>query len=308
MLLNDWLTGLVRMDYTAPLFLNVYGDDDDEEEHADDDEDEEGAGGTGSGDEGKGGKSGKKGEEGPKGKNNDPNAGKKTFSQEEVDKLVTKRLAREKQNAREALARLKEVEQTAQMTAKKRDELQSQIADLEKKVLPADEIRKREEKKAREKYENDLRSAQETAKSWESRFNDLKINHEIETAAALAGVKPNSLPLVSAYLKPSTKVVPVLDDDEKETGKFQTQVDFEDQGEDGKPLRVTMTITEVVNRMREQPDKFGNLFEPGSKGGLGKPGGSGKNGGAKDGFRSGMSMEEYMKLRAENPAAVYGRS
>lgn len=302
MLLNNWLTGVVSMNYASPIFRNVYGDDDEVEDDADEDDD---ADDDKSGkDDDKGGKDGK---EGPKGKSNQPPKGK-SVPQEEVDKIVEKRLARERKVSRQALEKLKEAESSYKMTAAERDKLASDIAELEKKVLPADEIRKREARKAAEKYENDLKAAQAAAADWQAKYSDLKINHEIETAAAAAGVKGKALPFVSSYLRPNTKVVPVLDDDDNPTGKFVTQVDFEDQGEDGKPLNVQLTLTEVIGRMRELPDRYGDLFEAPGKGGIGKAGGGKGAGTAKDGFRAGMSMEEYMELRAKNPSAVYGRS
>lgn len=230
----------------------------------------------------------------------------KFMTQTQIDRVVEQRLNKERKKNRQTLQRLKEMEQSLKMSDKEREELQSEIADLEKRTLTADEIRKREEKKAKDQYESQLADAKKEAEDWKKRHDTLYLSYNITTSAAQHGVSPNALPMLSAYLEPRTKLVEVVDDDGKATGRFTTEVDFDDRDDEGKVLNVQMPIDQVIGRMRELPDHFGYVFEKDASGGLGATNGK-PAGQRKDGWRPGMSMTEFMKIRKENPEAIFGQ-
>lgn len=298
MLLKDWLYNLGIFHF-SPLASQPW------RLHFENDDGDDGDGEDGDGEDGDDDAAAKKKKE-MDSQNNDAKNGK-FMTQDQIDRVIEKRLRKERSESRKTLTRLQELEQTLKMSDDERTQLQAEIDSLEKRTMTADEIRKREEKKATEKYQQELKAAQDNAETWQERYTDLKIDYEIGTASQQNGVLPNSLPMVTAFLRPRTKLVDEVADDGTKTGRHVSQVDFEDRDSEGKPIAVQMTIGEVITRMRELPDNYGNLFDSDRSGGLGsnngKPAGS-----RKDGYRSGMSMAEYMKLRKENPDAVYGES
>lgn len=229
----------------------------------------------------------------------------KFMTQEQLDRIVEQRLNKERSKNRKTLQRLQQMEQSLKMSDDEREQLQKEIEELEKRTMSADEIRKREEKRAQDRYQQELQQAKQDAETWKQRHDDLKINYEINTAAQQNGVLPQSLPLLTSYLKPQTKLVEETDDEGEKTGKFATKVDFEDRDDEGNVIEVQMSVGEVVNRMRELPDYFGNLFDKDRNSGLGGQNGKAP-GSRKDGYRPGMSMQEYLELRKKNPGAIYG--
>lgn len=233
----------------------------------------------------------------------DPPAGK-FMTQEEIDKVVTKRTEKARRAQQQALEQLESLQQTVNMTEEQRETLESEIEKLRKQTLTAEEIRKREEKKAKEAYESKLTDATKSAQTWESRYNDLKINYEIGNAAQKHGVLGASVPFLEAFLRPQVKLTEEKDDETGEVRGHAAMVDFNDQGADGKPVQVQLSVEDTVKRMKELPEMYGHLFQAPSGGGLG---GSSGSPGKKGGFNKSMSQEEYMRLRKENPSALYGQ-
>lgn len=238
----------------------------------------------------------------------DTGAGDKTFTQEQLDKIVQERLNRDRANRkgedRKLLTKLQELETQFKITDDERNQLKGEIEELEKRTMTAEEIRKKEEAKAKQKYEQDLTTAKQTAEQWQHRYIDSTINNEISVAAQQHGVLGNSLPFVEAFLKPRTKLVEKTDDSGNVIG-FSSQVEFQDTDEHGNPEVKELTVTEAIKRMRELPDQYGNLFDKNKSGGMGGQHGTGA---AKTGYRPGMTMDEYAKLRSEHPELVYGNN
>ena len=170
----------------------------------------------------------------------------KFFTQEQIDAMVKDRLEKQRRKFErdntQTIKKLKELEQRSKMTSEERDALTKEIEELEKRHLSQEEIKKREAAKAKQQYESQLTEAQKKAELWETRYQDMTINQEIQAAAAANGVLPNSVPFLVSFLKPSTKLVPESDDNGNQTGAFRTEVEFEDRGEDGKTFKADMTL------------------------------------------------------------------
>lgn len=234
--------------------------------------------------------------------NNEPES--KTFTEDQVNKIVQKRTEKARKAQQTALKRLEQLESQVKMTSEEREELQKEIEELQKQTLSSEEIAKREQKKAKEKYENDLKTATEQAESWRSRHDDLKINYEINSAASKHGVMGASVPFLESYLRPNTKLVEERNEDGEATGNFIPQVTFQDSDEDGNSIEIQMSVQDVVKRMKELPERFGQLFEPDTKSGTGTRSGEAGRGPGKD--VKNLTQQEYMKLRKENPEMIYG--
>lgn len=280
------------MDFPLPnddyfWFLHFEGDDDGGDDLNDDDDD-------GGGDPNGGGDDKKK-KKTPAGK---------FYTDDQINDIVVKRSSKARKAQQAALEQLEALRETVNMSEAEKEKLEEQIDTLRKQTLTAEEIAKREAKKAKDLYENQLTQAQESAKTWEQRHNELKINYEINSAAQKHGVLNPSIPFLEAFLRNKVSLKPTTDEESGKIQGFETLVDFNDQGADGKPIDVQLSVDETVKRMKELPEVYGHLFQSGGSGGLG--GSSGTPGGTKGGFRPGMTQEEYMKARKENPSAVYG--
>ncbi len=233
-----------------------------------------------------------------------PSGKEKSFNEEEVNKIVAKRTEKARSAQKKALERMQQLEQTVKMTEEERETLRSEIEELQQSTLSSTEITKREAKKTQEKYDAALDESKKESDGWQSLFNDLKINYEIISSANEHGVLEAQVPFLEAFLRPNTKNVEHKDEDGELTGKYVSQVVFQDSDGDGNPIEVQMTVPEVVKRMKELPDKYGHLFESHIKGGTGTTTGKANRGPGKD--IKNLSQADYMKLRKEDPEKIYG--
>lgn len=122
----------------------------------------------------------------------DPPAGDppKSFTQDELDRIVQERLARERKTSRETLTRLETLQKNLQLTEEQKQEMEQEMEKLRKQTMSAQEIAEREKKRAQDEYKSQVEAASKSAKDWETRFVDLKINYEISAAAQTQGVLP----------------------------------------------------------------------------------------------------------------------
>ena len=122
--------------------------------------------------------------------------------------------------------------------------------------------------------------------------------------AAVKGDAHN-VDVMMSVLRPMTRLVEISDEKTgKGTGKFKAVVDFPDADPDTQePVTVPHTPESAVKRMKEMPTLYGGLFRSGVTGGVGANSGvqPGKDG--KIDVRR-LTQEQYMELRAKNPAAA----
>lgn len=227
----------------------------------------------------------------------------KFMTQIQLNDMVEKRVAKMKQENRQMLSKFESLQQSIQTDTEGREALEVELEDLRQRTLSQDEIQKREAKKASDKYSKDLEAAKADAEIWQGEYNDLRISHEINHASAEHKVLPESYELVESFLRPNTKLVEIRDEEGKPTGKLENTVDFSDIDSEGKPIIVQMSVTQVLKRMSELPEKYGNLFEGQKISGTGGSSGSGPTGKLDP---SKMSTEEYIAYRREHPQAALG--
>ncbi len=91
-----------------------------------------------------------------------------------------------------------------------------------------------------------------------------------------------------------TRLVEDLDAEGRSTGEFIPKVKFNDTDAEGKPITLDLTAKEAVKRMKELPERFGNLFKSNLSGGLGGSQSVGNK--PLDGERL-KNMDEYRKQR-----------
>lgn len=150
-------------------------------------------------------------------------------------------------------------------TQAEKEALEQRIEELRNSQLTAEELRKKDEKKRQEKWEKDLREANQKAEHWERMFTTTTIQREL-TSAAVSAKAYNPKHVVNE-LAPVTRLVPELDEENKPTGNLIPRVKVSTV-KDGRPVPMEMTVTEAVKWMSEQ-DEHAPLFNSGATGGLG---------------------------------------
>lgn len=222
---------------------------------------------------------------------NPPAEKPKTFTQEDVNRMMKADKDRAKKE-NDALQRQLQAIQEQGLTPENLSALQSRIDELENFGKSQEQLAKEAQSKMQKQYEKDLKAARDGEAHWKTSYETYRLDTEIQTAAR--DKKATNPDQVLAILKPKSVLRPILGEDKKPTGGYETRVLWKETGEDGQPLDLELSITDAVARMHESP-LHGNLFQSGSVGGLGgyQTGAGSKN--KKD--PGNMTMDEYVAHR-----------
>jgi len=230
----------------------------------------------------------------------------KTFTQEDVDRIVQDRLAKATKSAhaekQKLIDQLQQVQEGAGTTAAQKEALEAQIEELRVSMLSSTEQERRKQEKLDKDWQTKHDAAVQTSKGWQDRHNSLLIGHEISRASIAHKVLPNSVEFVDAKLRPIARLVEKLGDDGKPNGDYEAKVKIQSPNKEGKLVELDLTIDEAIKTLKDQPEKYGNLFEGNNAGGLG--GGAGQPGKKTDVRTMVDNPAEYMRLRKSDPASV----
>lgn len=224
----------------------------------------------------------------------------KTFTEEQVNKLIEERLVRDRKKAQEEKAQLvKQLEtlKTSGMGADERKAFEEQLESLRNETLTKEELAAKAKAKLEKDYQARLEAATGEVQAWQSQYTDMRIGHAISSQADAAEVLPQSKKFAEAILRPLTRLVPVLDADNKPIpGAFTEMVKFPSKDKDGKPVTLDISISEAFKQMKDTPEEYGTLFKAHSNGGIGAG-----NYGTPD------KPADIAKMIRENPAAYLER-
>jgi Skp family chaperone for outer membrane proteins len=220
-----------------------------------------------------------------------------TFTSEQqaqVNKILAEDKRKHQAQFQKLEKQLQETLSTAKLTADERSKLEEALDNERKRFLSKEEQAKIEKKALEDKYTGEIETLKSRAETAERRYVDSTISRALQDAA-ITGDAFNSNTVVTV-LRPMVKMV---DDN--------PMIDFADiSAETGEPIVKQMTPEEAIKRMKQLPEIYGNLFKSGVVGGLGSasatggltPGSNGKVDPRK------LTMDQYLKLRKENPAAL----
>lgn len=210
----------------------------------------------------------------PEGSGNQPPDGQKpppVFSQDQVNTLLaTDRRKGQEQNAK-TIKQLEELQRTVKMSAEQKGSLETQLEELRTANLTTEERARREGERLKNEHAVSLKNMEVDRDGWKGKFVGHKVTRDITDAAV--GVKAFSPHQIVSMLERSAHLTEI-ELDGKPTGDFLTKIKFNDTDKDGKPVVLDLTVTEVLKRMKELPEKFGNLFVDEKTGGLGATGSS----------------------------------
>lgn len=235
------------------------------------------------------------GEEGGEGKGGKADDKPKTFTQEDVDKIVGKERATFNKQKETLVKQLEEHKTKYAEGTVERENLQKQVDELRSTYETEADKNKRMLKEQTEKFTNETASLVKDRDQWKIRYTESRIAREL-TDAALAHDAISAEDIVLA-LRGSTDLTPINDDDNKPTGDFDVKVKFSVKDEDGKTKNLVLSPAEAVKRMKENTQRYGHYFKSGQSGGAG---GSNTSAGSDNGelrLTENMTPEQYKKWR-----------
>lgn len=235
--------------------------------------------------------------------NVDPNA---RFDQDQVNKIVQDRLAKDRKKHEE---RYKGLEKTHQdllanqaLSQDERTTLEQSLEDLRKQHRTKEEQAKHEKNELKENYETQLQTYKDSAAHWEKQHKEFLVEKSLlEAAVTHDAFMPQQ---ILSIVRDWTKLVDAVDENDKPTGKLTPMVDLPDVDADtGKAIITQQTPASAIERLKElQP----NLFKSNVVSGVG---GNSTTGGMTPGAdghvdQKELTTEQWMKLYKEDPAKL----
>lgn len=224
----------------------------------------------------------------------------KTFSQEDVDRMMADHRKNLQKTNQELIEQLEKSKNDANLTKEQKEELEARIQTLSQQHLTKEQQTQEEYNKLKKKYETETKQLAEKEVIWKKRFEDTLIDNALATSASLH--KARSATQLQLMFKSQGKVVEEVDDAGKPTGKWVAKMSVEKIDPKTKQkVALELPIEEAIGVLKENSE-FENLFNMDGRGGFGGNnypgpggGGSGGNNGTPD--FSKMSTDDFMKWR-----------
>lgn len=224
----------------------------------------------------------------------------KTFKQADVDRMVAESRRKDQAEIAKTTTALKKLQEQSGMTEKEKAELQTRIDELDNQYKTKEQLAAQEQEKRDSKYKTDMEATATERDTWKRYHHDSTIENAIIRTAASDAVNVEQ---IQDLLKPKSRVQEGKDTDGKPNGQFTVMVKLVvDDKKTKSPVTLDLSIDDAIKQMKENPQRYGNLFKSTMSGGLGGSGGGGGGGKGKGGPLSGeditgMSDEQYIAAR-----------
>jgi hypothetical protein len=233
-------------------------------------------------------------------------AREKAFNQDDVNKF----LADDRRKHNDKYSKLEQTYKTMladkNLATETKSKLELELQDLQKTFRTKAQQADYERKQVEEKLTSEMSGYKESATRWEGMYKDSVIQRSLQDAA-IGGEAFNPLQIVN-LLRGNTTMRPAMDPEGVEIpNEMIPMIDFPDKDDTtGESVTTLRTPQEAVQRMKELPEQFGNLFRANVVSGIGA-------GAATGGVTSGeggrvdvskLSTEQYRRMRKENPEAL----
>lgn len=224
----------------------------------------------------------------------------KTFTQDDLNKI----LAKEKRSMQAKIDEAVKQIETLKIAEEDREKLQDQIKILKTENVSKETKLTRDLENLRKKYEADTKQISEEKETWQKRFADAMIRQSVTSvASANLAFDPDQ---IHAQLKDNLVLRESVDDEGKPTGEFEVIVaGFRDKDKDGKEVKIDLSVTDAVKRMRDMTERFGNLFRTEANSGLSLHGSK-----PPEGEDKGPDLKDpakYREWRKKNKEKVFGK-
>lgn len=214
----------------------------------------------------------------------------KTFTQDDVNKLLADEKRKHQESSKKTLEELEALKKRSNMTAEERKAFEERVETLKKEIYTKEELAQQEVSKLNKKHEAELTDLKAKHDTLWSRYQDETIVRSITDAAVAKDQEAINPSHIVAILRPNTHLVETKDDDGNATGNYEIRVTFRTTNKDGKVVDLELTPAEAVKRMSEM-DEHSALFKSSARGGI-----NGTN-------RGGKGAETDIAELAKDPAA-----
>lgn len=194
----------------------------------------------------------------------------KTFTQEQVDKIVAKNKRKTSEaHLRETEALLKDKD----LSKKERDRLEARKVELEEQLMTEKQQGERRYNKLKEEYEEKLKASDSNGKKWQDRFSRSIIRRTLIDAAREAGAHdPEQIfDLFAGKVQPRA----IKDEQGNETDDFEVVIEVVEKDGEGKTKKRVIPIEKYIVEEHSVSDRAANLYDSKRKGGTGDRPGSG---------------------------------
>lgn len=200
------------------------------------------------------------------------------FTQDQVNKFLAEDRRKHKEQIQQTVSQLEELRNSVKMSDQQRLELEGRIENLNTSLMTAEERAKSELSKKDKELKTLAEGLTKDRDSWKNNYATEVITNQILKASSTHKVV--SADQMLDLLIPKTRLVEVLDADGKTVKGYVPKAKIRTANEKGEEIELDLTVEEVVKRMKEMPERYGNLFESGVSGGLGGTGSAGAGTGA----------------------------
>jgi len=217
----------------------------------------------------------------------------KLFTQEQVNEIVVKRNKKVREQLQSTERRYEQLLQNQQLTSQEKEELRSELETIQSQLRTREEQARYEAKKQQEKFQQSL----EVTTSERDRFKSLFETQTRDNAIMQAAVSHDAYnpEQFISVLGPRTKIVEEVNEQGEKTGRLVPRVEVQVKGEDGSTKVELRPVEDAVAQMKDEPEKYGNLFRNNVANGIGQGSNPSVSGGKVDPSR--MTDEEYFNNR-----------
>jgi hypothetical protein len=204
----------------------------------------------------------------------------KTFTQEQVNKFLADDKRKHQDQIKQTVTQLEEMKKTLQLSDQQKLELETRIENLNTGLMTAEERAKSELGKKDKELKTIAETLTKERDGWKNNYAGEVITNQILKSSA--GHKAVSADQMLDLLMPKTRLVEVLDTDGKTVKGYSPKVKLRVPNDKGEEIELDLSVEEAVKRMKDLPERFGNLFESGVNSGLGGKGSTGAGSGSGD--------------------------
>jgi len=222
--------------------------------------------------------------------------GKPLFTQDHMNVEIGKARQKAAEQNKTLISQLENLKSQSGNSEELQAELQAKIDQLQSIHLTEQQQYELEVKKLKDSLQKTTESLAGERDSWRDRYEFERIASEIAESASKH--KAVSAEQMAALLSGKTKLAPIKGEDGKPTGSYETQVALKDTDKEGKQVTLILTVDKAIERMRQQPERYGNLFQHDQKSGL--EGGNLLSRSAYSGSEPPKTIEEYEAFRKVN--------
>ncbi len=192
------------------------------------------------------------------------------FSQEDVNRFLAEDRRKNEAKFKKVTLELDTLRSKATLTTDERKRIEA----LQNEILTTEELYKREQEKIANAHQEELTAAKDAVETWRNRFTESTILRTITDAAVVNNAfSPDH---ITAILRPNTRLIEVVDSENKPTGKYNAKVKFATLDSKGKPVTLDLSVGDAVKQMSEMEQHL-NLFKGKGAGGVGKNNAGGGN-------------------------------